>query len=285
MESSPEVRKPSRGESGRKAMAAATIAAAYGVSGPYHGASAWIPIWKTAVEPSEFSKSYLLIASPSVRDFVPIRGKDPPNTDNQVAVGIAVYSKYFGDDFPRLYIYSTVKCLCSIPLATYMHTITILLNDAGVKLKCFNLECPFVQTSNKFAIGGRFVNFSTVGGTLYGSHIIIYRDAGPSVWWVSLMDEAIGYFREWVPGAVHRELPQRDGWACAGQPAGPHAHPHEERDVPLGRPPQRCRHRLHRRRPGRRPREQHRHPPQGPAPSWHRCRLRWSRGIRLRCQL
>nr|CBX25228.1 hypothetical_protein [Oryza brachyantha] len=168
------------------------IAAAYGVSGPYHGASAWIPIWKTAVEPSEFSKSYLLIASPSVRDFVPIRGKDPPNTDNQVAVGIAVYSKYFGDDFPRLYIYST--------------------NDAGVKLKCFNLECPFVQTSNKFAIGGRFVNFSTVGGTLYGSHIIIYRDAGPSVWWVSLMDEAIGYFREWVPaGRAHTLTPMRSG--------------------------------------------------------------------------
>ncbi|XP_006663787.1 uncharacterized protein LOC102717299 [Oryza brachyantha] len=89
-------------EAGKQSNYNLEIAAAYGVSGPYHGASAWIPIWKTAVEPSEFSKSYLLIASPSVRDFVSIRGKDPPNTDNQVAVRIVVYPKYFGDDFPPL---------------------------------------------------------------------------------------------------------------------------------------------------------------------------------------
>ena len=63
-------------------MMCAQIAAAYGVNGPYHGASAWLPIWKVGVGPSEFSKSYLAIASPTVWEFTPIPGKDPPNIDN-----------------------------------------------------------------------------------------------------------------------------------------------------------------------------------------------------------
>nr|ABA96386.1 hypothetical protein LOC_Os12g03610 [Oryza sativa Japonica Group] len=87
------------------------IAAAYGVNGPYHGASAWLPIWKVGVGPSKFSKSYLAIASPTVREFTPIPSKDPPNIDNQIALEIAVYPQFVGDDLPRLYIYSTVKCL------------------------------------------------------------------------------------------------------------------------------------------------------------------------------
>lgn len=68
----------------------AQIAAAYAAGGPYHGASAAIPIWKVHVEPNEFSKNYLLIASPHERRFVPIKGKRPPDILNQVAVGMAV---------------------------------------------------------------------------------------------------------------------------------------------------------------------------------------------------
>ena len=66
------------------------IAAAYGVYGPYHGASAALPIWKVQVEPNEFSKNYLLIASPHNRIFPPIIGLDPPDIKNQIAVGMAV---------------------------------------------------------------------------------------------------------------------------------------------------------------------------------------------------
>lgn len=66
------------------------IAAAYGVYGPYHGASAAIPIWKVQVEPNEFSKNYLLIASPHSRRIPPIKGKNPPDIKNQIAVGMAV---------------------------------------------------------------------------------------------------------------------------------------------------------------------------------------------------
>ena len=66
------------------------IAAAYGVYGPYHGASASLPIWKVQVEPNEFSKNYLLIAGPHNRVIPPIIGLDPPDIKNQIAVGMAV---------------------------------------------------------------------------------------------------------------------------------------------------------------------------------------------------
>uniref|UniRef100_A0A0D9XNR5 Neprosin PEP catalytic domain-containing protein n=1 Tax=Leersia perrieri TaxID=77586 RepID=A0A0D9XNR5_9ORYZ len=152
------------------------IAAAYAVNGPYHGARASIPVWKVEVQPFEFSKSYLLVASPKERDFIPIRGKDPPDINNQIALGLAVYPQYFGDGLPRLYLYST--------------------NDGGVKSKCFNLECSFVQTSNKVALGALCDHFSTIGGTLYSLPVGIYRDAGPAVMWVSVQEEPIGYFHE-----------------------------------------------------------------------------------------
>ena len=75
------------------------IAAAYAVNGPYHGASAAIHIWKVQVEPNEFSKNYLLIASPQDRQFKYIRGKDPPDIKNQIAVGMAV-SAHLESIFP-----------------------------------------------------------------------------------------------------------------------------------------------------------------------------------------
>lgn len=86
-------------------MMCAQIAAAYGVNGPYHGASVWLPILKVGVGPSEFSKSYLAIASPTVREFTPIPGKDPPNIDNQIALEIAVRASY------HFYIFIFV-CVC-----------------------------------------------------------------------------------------------------------------------------------------------------------------------------
>uniref|UniRef100_A0A0E0RDA4 Uncharacterized protein n=1 Tax=Oryza rufipogon TaxID=4529 RepID=A0A0E0RDA4_ORYRU len=64
---------------------------------------------KLGWDPLKFSKSYLAIASPTVREFTPIPSKDPPNIDNQIALEIAVYPQFVGDDLPRLYIYSTVK--------------------------------------------------------------------------------------------------------------------------------------------------------------------------------
>jgi hypothetical protein len=75
-------------------MLSLQIAAAYAASGPYHGASAAIPVWRVQVEPNEFSKNYLLIASPHDRHFTPIKGKSPPDILNQIAVGMVVSSCY-----------------------------------------------------------------------------------------------------------------------------------------------------------------------------------------------
>ncbi|XP_044984886.1 uncharacterized protein LOC123452309 [Hordeum vulgare subsp. vulgare] len=151
------------------------IAAAYAVNGPYHGASAAIPIWKVQVEPNEFSKNYLRIASPHERQFVPIPGTDPPDIKNQIAVGMAVYPSVLGDDNPRLYIYAT--------------------NDGGVNSHCLNHDCGFIQTNKQFALGTKFRDSeSKVGGDLYFVSVALYRQTGPAVWWLSINEVAIGYF-------------------------------------------------------------------------------------------
>ncbi|CAO2145475.1 unnamed protein product [Urochloa humidicola] len=155
-------------------MLSLQIAAAYAVSGPYHGASAAIPVWKVQVEPNEFSKNYLLIASPHARNFTPIKGKSPPDILNQMAVGLAVYPSVLGDNNPRLYIYAT--------------------NDGGEKSHCLNHECGFIQTNNQFALGTAFSNESRAGGDLYFIKVALYRQTGLEVWWLSINDVPIGYF-------------------------------------------------------------------------------------------
>ena len=44
------------------------------------------------MEPNEFSKNYLLIATPHERQFKYVPCKDPPDIKNQIAVGMAVSS-------------------------------------------------------------------------------------------------------------------------------------------------------------------------------------------------
>ncbi|KAF8689263.1 hypothetical protein HU200_042054 [Digitaria exilis] len=136
------------------------IAAAYSVAGPYHGAYAAIPIWRTRVEPNEFSKSYLLIGGTVDRTYRPIRGKDPPDITYQIAVGMA--------------------------------------NDGGVKSRCLNLECGgFIQTNSKYALGTSFRNSdSQVGGQTYYITVGIYRIPGEPVWRVSLNGDEIGHIQE-----------------------------------------------------------------------------------------
>ncbi|TVU20240.1 hypothetical protein EJB05_36442 [Eragrostis curvula] len=151
------------------------VAAAYGVNGPYHGARASIPNWKVNVDPNEFSMSYLLLASPHERKFTPIKGTDPPDTKNQMAAGLAIYPSVLGDNNPRLFIYAT--------------------NDGGVKSNCLNLECGFIQTSNEIALGAAIGGGSTVGGELLFVHFALYRDTGPGVWWLSINEVPLGYFK------------------------------------------------------------------------------------------
>ncbi|CAL5096353.1 unnamed protein product [Urochloa decumbens] len=83
-----------------------------------------------------FSMNYLLIASPHDRTFTPIKGKDPPDINNQITVGIAIYPSVLDDDNPTLYIYA--------------------INDGGGKSNCINHECGFIQNHNE--MGGRVLN-------------------------------------------------------------------------------------------------------------------------------
>ncbi|TVU50719.1 hypothetical protein EJB05_02106, partial [Eragrostis curvula] len=181
------------------------IAAAYAVSGPYHGASAALPIWKVQVEPNEFSKNYLLIASPHERNFTPIKGKSPPDIKNQIAVGTAIYPSVLGDDNPRLYIYATT--------------------DGGETSHCLNHECGFIQTNNQFALGTRFQDGnSRVGGELYFITASLYRATGPAVWWLAINEVALGYFDpNWFPvpfiESFHNEM---GGRVLDSRPGGRH---------------------------------------------------------------
>ncbi|KAL6850172.1 hypothetical protein ACP4OV_020799 [Aristida adscensionis] len=153
------------------------IAAAHSVSGPYHGAYAAIPIWKSHVEPGEYSMSYLLIGASVDRHYQPIKGKEPPDTTYKIAVGAIIWPSVLGDDKPRFFVYYT--------------------NDDGVKSSCFNHDCDgFVQTSPNFALGGTFGdNYSQVGGQTYYIFVAIYRYPGTPVWRVSINEEEIGHFK------------------------------------------------------------------------------------------
>lgn len=149
-------------------MMCAQIAAAYGVNGPYHGASAWLPIWKVGVGPSEFSSPSPVQQSGNLRQSRQRSTQHrQPNCSRNCrtcplpflyiyfcmcicyrpvitficmyticvtyiptyvtlicCLYMQVYPQFFGDDLPRLYIYSTVKCL-SYLITNCIHTVFI----------------------------------------------------------------------------------------------------------------------------------------------------------------
>ncbi|CAL4947635.1 unnamed protein product [Urochloa decumbens] len=155
------------------------FAVAYGLDGPYHGASAFLPSWRpTKIEPQELSATSLLIAATVDRDWISDhpRGTFPPDTTNQIAVGLAASEYTFGNGDPNLYVYYTT--------------------DDG-KSFCVNLDCPgFVQTSNEIALGTSFINggsSKTYDGVPYVS-VSIHIVPGQQQWWVTVNDTAIGYF-------------------------------------------------------------------------------------------
>jgi Neprosin len=64
---------------------------------------------------------------------------------------------------------------------------------------CYNLECNgFVQTSNAFALGGAWNNYSSWGGAQWGFSQQWKYSSGN--WWLFIQGTAIGYY----PGSVYR---------------------------------------------------------------------------------
>ncbi|CAL5082309.1 unnamed protein product [Urochloa decumbens] len=155
------------------------VAASYAVNGPYHGAYAMLPVWKAHVEPKEASHTYLHVAGTTNPTYVPFPGEDPPDLNNAVWVGLSQFPSMFGDDNPRLFVYYTT--------------------DNGQKHYCYNTGCAgFVQTSSRIALGGTFANFSAPGGSQIFLSVSIYKEVGEHQWWVSVMDEVLGYFPHFI---------------------------------------------------------------------------------------
>ncbi|XP_021304943.1 uncharacterized protein LOC8070725 [Sorghum bicolor] len=135
------------------------VAAAYATNGPYLGARADVPYWKVDVHPDEFSMNYLLIGNTLEDNY---HGGRPPSTlTNQIAVG--------------------------------------LVTDGGAKVNCFNLDCGGfrVKENSPFALAAAWSNFdSQVGGERHAVTVSIHREPEGEKWWVSVMDQAIGYYPE-----------------------------------------------------------------------------------------
>uniref|UniRef100_A0ACD5XDQ2 Uncharacterized protein n=2 Tax=Avena sativa TaxID=4498 RepID=A0ACD5XDQ2_AVESA len=181
-------------------------AAAYGTNGPYHGIRAEVPYWKVDVHPDEFSMSYVMVACTLDSSYIPgVGAKAPTSLPNQIMVGLMTWPSGYGDSLPRLFVYYT--------------------NDSGVHYNCFNRECGgFQLTSNKYALGTTWTADPHFGGKQYGVYVGIHRDDTKMIWWVSVQDVDIGYFRDTVfdtrfPEASYVEM---GGRVLNTRPGGQH---------------------------------------------------------------
>ncbi|KAK3131583.1 hypothetical protein QOZ80_6AG0508390 [Eleusine coracana subsp. coracana] len=141
------------------------VAAAYATRYPYMGIRAEIPYWKVDVQnPQEFSMSYIMLGYTLDPKYQPAPMAAPPtNLTNQIAVG--------------------------------------LVNDGGAANKCFNHECEgfHIKEGARYAIGSWWHDSdSQVGGVRYAVSVGIHVDQAVGNWWVSVLDDDIGYYPEHV---------------------------------------------------------------------------------------
>uniref|UniRef100_J3MB73 Neprosin PEP catalytic domain-containing protein n=1 Tax=Oryza brachyantha TaxID=4533 RepID=J3MB73_ORYBR len=159
------------------------VAAGYATNGPYHGGRANIPIWQVEVRPGELSMNYIMVGYTLDQDYTPYPSADPPKTlTNQIVVG--------------------------------------LVNDGGNNNNCFNLDCGgFHLVNSSYALGIGWNGDSQPGGDKYIVTISIHRDDTSFQWWVSVMDEAIGYYPE---GVFDTRFPEAGGRVVDTRPGGAH---------------------------------------------------------------
>ncbi|KAJ0724862.1 putative neprosin [Helianthus annuus] len=67
-------------------------------------------------------------------------------------------------------------------------------SDAYQKTGCYNLCSGFIQTNNKYAIGGSLSPTSQTDGTQHEFTILIWKDPGTRDWWMQLNGDLIGYW-------------------------------------------------------------------------------------------
>jgi outer membrane protein assembly factor BamB len=99
-----------------------------------------------------------------------------------VEAGWQVYPGKYGNSNPVLFIYWTA--------------------DGYQKTGCYNLDCSaFVQTDNKWILGGALSPVSQTGGTQAELELAWYLSAGN--WWLFLNGSAVGYY----PGSQYKGGP------------------------------------------------------------------------------
>ncbi|EFJ13893.1 hypothetical protein SELMODRAFT_424167 [Selaginella moellendorffii] len=134
------------------------------LNGNFRGMETTINVWEPYVEKtSEFSLAQLWIISKKL---------GPLNT---IEAGWQIYPKFYGGTGPRLFVYWTA--------------------DGYDKTGCYNLQCQgFVQTSNKYVLGGSFSSVSTPDSTQYEKTLCVFQDDSSKNWWLQIDGESIGYW-------------------------------------------------------------------------------------------
>ncbi|KAK1419942.1 hypothetical protein QVD17_29392 [Tagetes erecta] len=133
-------------------------------SGEYYGSKSALNLWNPRVQESnEFSLTQTWIIGGTYDSGL-----------NTIEAGWQVYKDLYGDTNTRLFIYWT--------------------SDAYQTTGCYNLCSGFVQTNNKFAIGGSLSPTSQTDGSQQELTILIWKDGKDGDWWMQLNGEYVGYW-------------------------------------------------------------------------------------------
>ncbi|KAF5777054.1 putative neprosin [Helianthus annuus] len=133
-------------------------------NGEFYGSKSALNLWNPQVQESnEFSLTQTWVVGGTYDTGL-----------NTIEAGWQVYQRLYGDTNTRLFIYWT--------------------SDAYQKTGCYNLCSGFIQTNNKYAIGGSLSPTSQTDGTQHEFTILIWKDPGTRDWWMQLNGELIGYW-------------------------------------------------------------------------------------------
>ncbi|KAJ0724860.1 putative neprosin [Helianthus annuus] len=134
-------------------------------TGQFYGSKSALNLWNPKVQESnEFSLTQTWVVGGTYDTGL-----------NTIEAGWQVYQRLYGDTKTRLFIYWT--------------------SDGYKKTGCYNLCSGFIQTNNKYAIGGSLSPTSETDGTQQELTILIWKDnAGGGDWWMQLNGETIGYW-------------------------------------------------------------------------------------------
>ncbi|MFS7992618.1 putative neprosin [Helianthus anomalus] len=132
--------------------------------GQFYGTKASLNVWNPYVQESnEFSLAQTWVVGGTYDTGL-----------NTIEAGWQVCQVLYGDTNTRFFIYWT--------------------SDAYQKTGCYNLCSGFIQTNNKYAIGGSLSPTSQTDGTQYEFTILIWKDPRGGDWWMQLNGELIGYW-------------------------------------------------------------------------------------------